>query len=204
MKEYVLGALQFYGALLADTPRHFWRAMNVLGQGVFVVAIVTTLVFGVRGDVAPEWILAAAALLVLVAIAKANYDRHLGISADLAAVRAERRSELDRRIVRHRSMYLSEEREALIRAGSDDIWVPLTLDSDGDGDEAEWAAKIDEWEAATRHFLRTQYPDLVDEYDVEPELVQRLSEWRPRYAAYMHVKLRRLTRLRDADEFSED
>lgn len=192
--------LKFYGSLVAETPLHAWRASDTIGRVAFILLLIAVLFFGWRGEIPAEVLGWGLLAMVVLALLQANYDRYAQTRSVLDSMFERDHQELDRQIANHRHWFAQEALADELRRGHADLFVKLRSGDTAPGNEGDWAALIELWEADCFRVLSTHMPHEMDYYSLDVGLIEGVSDWEGRLAGYMRVKLERLAQIIERDE----
>ncbi len=138
---------QFYWTLVFGMPGYIWRAAEVTGRIALLIVVALSVVFGVRGEV-PIWLLVGiGAIVVVVALLAANYDRYAGLENMLQAVKLTLNGVA--RQYADSTRYMVAVQELLNAQGDGSRLLSDLAESmkSGDGSRPEMRARVDHWES---------------------------------------------------------
>ena len=135
-------------------------------------------------------IVALVAVLVVIGLAVAEYDRHEAWKKDALFWRKQVMKNLESDAERNRRQMAWYAIEEAIDEGRDKLYLPLRTTSKGSS--SEWIAAIDQWDARTIARLEKHLPAELDFYRADIKLVEHLPDTRERLQTIMDIKLNRL------------
>jgi hypothetical protein len=174
-----------YWRLVRDTPRHVWRAGNVIGNLTFLGLIVLTAFLGYRGTLSPWIPIGLIALYVLVLLGVAEYDRFSDV---------ERRLEGNRRL---RSGLARS--ESALRYVSRGLKLQRKIERAKDVDELVLRAEVQEWERKVRLFVAGEFSSREAQAFDQPSILPPPEDWRAQLILLCQDLIGRLLELAKAN-----
>jgi hypothetical protein len=181
----IRGFAEHYGRLLCATPRHVWRAADVISRLIFLALLGLFLIAGYNGHVPPMLVAGAAVLFVLAALAWTEYDRYTMLERKLAAYRKLQDGRIRFETLMEHVKQGRKLQKKIIKADDTD---ELVLRSD-----------VAEWERKVRAFVTANFSRREAQVFDQPSSLPPPVEWKDQLVLHCLTLIAQLTDLGIAD-----
>lgn len=191
----------YYGALIVALPGLMIRASDTVGRALGIVGLLAVIA-GVAGVIVLEdwrWqIGTAVAVVVLIGLAKANYQEISKRDARIQELEKERLeavlkqgADVMKSVNRTLRGYAHDAVLEAVKKGTEEVFVPLR-DAQAP-DEIEWTAKFEAWDANNVQLIQRSWDDeALAIYTSDAGVISEIGDWRIRLLTHTRVRLERL------------